>query len=99
MEKNALKFCPYLTGGGHAHCAGPVVVEMCHLVRESLDDVHLPVAVVMDHDVVSGRDGSLTHVLTHQEEVIPGINNNDLNQTIGCSAETTQRTIWSEQSV
>ena len=66
-----MKFCTYLARSGHTHCAGPVVVEMGHLVGESLDDVNLPVAVIMDDDVVRRRDGSLTHVLTHQEEVIP----------------------------
>ena len=73
-----MKFCTYLARSGHTHCARPVVVEMGHLVGESLDDVNLPVAVIMDHDVVRRRDGSLTHVLTHQEEVIPRTNNNDV---------------------
>lgn len=63
----------HLTGGWNTDCTRPIVVQVCQLVTECLHDVWLPTDVVVDNDVVTRRDGSLTDVLTHQEKVVPGI--------------------------
>ena len=74
-----------LAGSRHPDGARPVVVHVGQLVADLgtgvmvtpetsahlLDDVRLEPRVVVDHYVVSGRDGALPHVLRHQEEVVP----------------------------
>ena len=60
-----------LAGCGNSDSAGPVVVEVCQLVRQLLEVLGLQAAGVLHH-VVAGRvDRALPHRLGHQEEVVP----------------------------
>ena len=49
----------------------PVVVEVGQLVGESLHVVWLEPRGVLYHVEVSGRDSTLSHRLTDEEEIIP----------------------------
>lgn len=49
----------------------PVVVEMAHLVRQTLHVIRLQHCRVVDHIVVSRRHSSLAHRLRHEEKVVP----------------------------
>lgn len=53
----------YLTRRGNTDSSWPVIVEMSHFVRQSLDLVNLEVALIMDHDVVSWRHCTLSNML------------------------------------
>ena len=60
-----------LTGSGHTHSAGPVVVEVGQLVGQPLQLVGREPALVHD-DVVAGRvNCPLPHRLGNEEEVVP----------------------------
>ena len=63
----------YLTRSWYPNCAWPVVIEMCQFVGEFLEVVRLQSRTVMDHNIVSGCDCSLTDMLRHQEEIKPEI--------------------------
>lgn len=61
----------HLTGRWSTNGAGPVVVHVCHLVRQALHVVCLKAGGVVQHRVVSGRHRTLAHMLADQEEVVP----------------------------
>ena len=60
-----------LTRRGDADGAWPIIVKMCHLIGQTLDLVRGPVAGVVDYHVMGRGHCALTHVLAHQEEVVP----------------------------
>ena len=64
---------PHLAGSGCTDCAGPVVIHMCHLICQPLHVVRLETRVVAHYHIVGGSDSTLTHVLTHKEEVVPSM--------------------------
>lgn len=59
-------------GGWHSHWAHPVIVEEGELVGEALVSVWVEICVLVHQDIVrGGGDCPLCYTLTHQEEVIP----------------------------
>ena len=60
-----------LAGRGHAHSAGPVVVEVGQLVGQPLQLVGGEPALVHDDVVAGGVHCPLPHRLGDEEEVIP----------------------------
>ena len=60
-----------LAGGGHTDGAGPVVVQVSELVRESLHSVRVHSHRVIDHVVMRWGHCALAYRLGHQEEVVP----------------------------
>lgn len=67
-----------LAGRRHAHRARPIVVEMAHLICEALHVVWADARAVVHHNVVRGCHRALTHLLRHQEEVVPAVNITEL---------------------
>ena len=61
----------HLAGSRYPYGPRPVVVHVCHLVRQPLHVVRFQSRVVTDHYIVGGSDSALTHMLTHKEEVVP----------------------------
>ncbi len=68
----------YLARGWHPDGSWPVVVQIGHLVCQSLELVSVQPGVIMYHNIVSWGHCSLIHMLGHQEEVIPATHNNVL---------------------
>ena len=54
----------YLTRSWNPDGPRPVVVEMGHLVRQFLEVVGLQTRTVMNHNIVGGGHGTLSHMLT-----------------------------------
>ena len=54
----------YLTRSWNPDGPRPVVVEMGHLVRQLLEVVSLQARTVVNHYVVGGGYGTLSHMLT-----------------------------------
>ena len=62
---------PNLAGSWNSNCAGPVVVQVSHLVSDELNAVNGKTRRVVKDDVVRRRDSSLADVLAYEEEVGP----------------------------
>lgn len=58
-----------LAAGGYSDASRPVVVQVAQFVAQPLQYIRLVIALVVHHDVVSGRDAALTDRLRHQEVI------------------------------
>lgn len=63
-------FVCVLAGRRNFHCARPVVVQVSHSVRQSLQFVSIQSDLIGDDDVVTGSDCSLSHMLRNQIKVL-----------------------------
>lgn len=64
------QFVRILAGSRHSHSTGPVVVQMCQFVRQSLKMIHRQVSGIIHNIVAGGCNCALAYALTHNEEVV-----------------------------
>lgn len=58
-----------LTAGGNSNTSRPVVVKVAQFVAQSLQDIRRQVGLVVNNNVMSGRDAALPDRLRHQEVI------------------------------
>ena len=65
------QFMCILTRGWNTYCSRPIVVQVGHLVRQSLQFVNVPSSMVVNNYVMSGIHRPLSDMLTNQKKIYP----------------------------